>query len=47
MMIDTVTCGANAWFMLVAGVLTYGTLALAGAALVKYLFFTDRGGVAG
>ena len=42
-MIDTVTCGANAWFMLVAGVLTYGTLALAGAALVKYLFFTDRG----
>ena len=46
-MIDTVTCGANGWFMLVAGVLTYGALALAGAALVKYLFFTDRGHAAG
>jgi hypothetical protein len=47
MMIDNVTCGANAWFMLGAGVLTYGTLALAGAALVKYLFFSDRGHAAG
>ena len=34
-------------FMLAAGVLTYGALALAGAALVKYLFFTDRGHAAG
>jgi hypothetical protein len=47
MMIDTLTCGANGWLMLAAGVLTYGTLALAGAALVKYLFFADRGRVAG
>jgi hypothetical protein len=42
-MIDTLTCGANGWHMLGAGVLTYGTLALAGAALIKYLFFADRG----
>jgi hypothetical protein len=47
MMIDTLTCGANGWLMLAAGVLTYGTLALAGAALVKYLFFADRGPVVG
>jgi hypothetical protein len=33
--------------MLGAGVLTYGTLALAGAALVKYRFFADRGHAAG
>jgi len=46
-MIDTVTWGANGWFMLVAGVLTYGTLALAVVALVKYLFSADRGRVAG
>ena len=46
-MIDTLTCGANGWFMLAVGVLTYGTLALAGAALVKYLFFTHRGHAAG
>ena len=46
-MIDTLTCGANGWLMLAAGVLTYGTLALAGAALVKYLFFADRGRVVG
>ncbi len=47
-MMDTVlNCGANGWLMLAAGVLTYGTLALAGAALVKYLFFADRGHAAG
>ena len=46
-MIDTLTCGGNGWLMLAAGVLTYGTLALAGAALVKYLFFADRGRVVG
>ena len=46
-MIDTVTCGADGWFMLAAGVLTSGTLVLAGAALVKYLFFADRGRAAG
>jgi len=26
-MIDALTCGANGWLMLAAGVLTYGTLA--------------------
>ena len=31
-MIDALTCGANGWLMLTVGVLTYGTLALAGAA---------------
>jgi len=33
--------------MLAAGVLTYGTLALAGAALVKYIFFADLSRAAG
>jgi hypothetical protein len=47
-MMDTVlNCGANGWLMLAAGVLTYGTLALAGATLIKYLFFADRGHAAG
>ena len=46
-MIDALTCGANDWLMLAAGVLTYGTLALAGAALIKYLLFADRGHAAG
>lgn len=47
-MMDTVlNCGVNGWLMLAAGVLTYGMLALAGAALVKYLFFDDRGHAAG
>ena len=46
-MIDTLTCGANGWLILAAGVLTYGTLALAGAALMKYLFFGDRGHATG
>ncbi len=40
-------CGANGWLMLAAGILTYGTLALAGAALIKYLFFADRDYAAG
>lgn len=42
-MMDTVlNCGANGWLMLAAGVLTYGTLTLAAAALIKYLFFAYR-----
>lgn len=37
---DTVlNCGAGSWLMIAAGVVTYGLLGLAGAALVKYLFF--------
>jgi len=29
--------------MIAGGVLTFGVLALAGAALIKYLFFANRG----
>jgi hypothetical protein len=39
---SVLNCGANGWLMIAAGVVTYGMLALAGAALVKYLFFADR-----
>jgi hypothetical protein len=47
-MMDTVlNCGANGWLMLAAGVLIYGTLTLAGAALIKYLFFAYRSHTAG
>jgi hypothetical protein len=42
MMDSVLNCGANGWLMIAAGVVTYGVLALAGAALVKYLFFADR-----
>ena len=38
-----IDCGAHGWLMIAAGVVTYGVLALAGAALVKYLFFAGRG----
>ena len=47
MMETFLNCGANGWPMLAAGVLTYGTLVLAGAALIKYLFSTERGHAAG
>jgi hypothetical protein len=40
-------CGANGWLMLATGVLTYSTLGLAGAALIKYLFFGDHSHAAG
>ena len=46
-MIDTLTCGSNGWLMLAVSVLTYGMLALAGGALIKYLFFADRRHAAG
>ena len=36
------TCDTGGWPMIAAGVITYGVLALASAALVKYLFFGDR-----
>ncbi len=32
-------CVSSGWHMMAGGLLTYGVLALAGAALVKYLFF--------
>jgi len=47
-MMDTLlNCGANGWLMIAGGVVTYGVLALVGAALIKYLFFADHGGAAG
>jgi hypothetical protein len=47
MLMDSVfNCGTGGWFMIAAAVATYGLLALAGAALVKYLFFTNRRGTA-
>ena len=39
---SVLNCGASGWLMIAAGVLTYGLLALAGAALVKYIFFASR-----
>jgi len=43
-MTDTLlNCGANGWLMIAGGLLTYGVLALAGTALVKYVFFSTRG----
>ena len=42
-MLDTVlNCSPHAWPMIAGGVLTFGVLALAGAALIKYLFFANR-----
>ncbi len=35
-------CVSSGWHMMAGGLLTYGVLALAGAALVKYLFFVGR-----
>jgi hypothetical protein len=46
-MTDTfLNCGIGGWFMLASGVVTFGLLVLAGTALVKYIFFTDRSRVA-
>jgi len=36
-------CGTNEWLVIARVVLISGVLALGGAALVKYLFFTSRG----
>ena len=38
---SVLNCGADGWLMIAAGIVTYGVLALAGAALVKYLFFAQ------
>jgi hypothetical protein len=35
-------CGTNGWLVTAGGILTYGALALAAAALGKYLFFARR-----
>jgi hypothetical protein len=42
MMNSVLDCGSNGWLMIASGVVTYGLLALAGAALVKNLFFPGR-----
>ena len=36
------SCTNGGWFMIAAGIATYGLMALAGAALVKYLFFENH-----
>lgn len=46
MMDSVLNCSSGGWFMIAAGIATYGLLALAGTALVKYLFFAGRGGAA-
>ena len=40
------SCSEGGWFMIAAGIATYGVLGLAGAALVKYLFFTSHSSAA-
>ena len=40
-MANLLNCGSGGWFMITAGIATYGLLALAGAALIKYLFFVS------
>ena len=42
MMNGLMDCGAHGWMMIAGSVLFYGVLALAGAALVKYIFFEGR-----
>ena len=46
MMDSVLNCGGAGWLMVAGGIATYGVLALASAALVKYLFFTGRGSAA-
>jgi len=42
-MIDSLRdCGTTGWLMIAGVILTDGALALAGAALIKYLFFAGR-----
>ena len=46
-MLDSVlSCSTGGWFMIAAGITTYGVLALAGAALIKHLFFANRSSAA-
>jgi hypothetical protein len=48
MTMDSVfNCGTSGWLMIASGVITFGVLALAGAALIKYLFVGERGGATG
>ena len=43
MMNGMMNCG---WLMITGGVVVYGVLILAGAALIKYLFAANRGSTA-
>jgi len=43
---EFLNCGTSGWLMIAGGAVAYGVLALAGAALIKYLFSTNRGTVA-
>jgi hypothetical protein len=42
MMDSVLNCGTGGWLMIASGVISYGVLLLAGAALVKYLFSAQR-----
>jgi hypothetical protein len=42
MMNSLLDCGGNGWLMIAGVAVTYGVLALGGAALAKYLFFGNR-----
>jgi hypothetical protein len=42
MMDSVLSCATGGWIMLAGSILTYGTLALAGAALIKHLFFAGH-----
>lgn len=42
MMQSALNCGPHGWAMIASMVTVYGVLALGGAALIKYLFFTKR-----
>jgi hypothetical protein len=41
-MMDVLNCASSGWLAVAGSVVTYGLLALAGAALIKYLFFAYR-----
>jgi hypothetical protein len=42
MMHNMMDCGAVGWLMMAGAALKYAVLLLAGAALIKYLFFASR-----
>ena len=42
MMESMLNCSTNGWLMIAGGIVTYGVLILAGAAVIKYLFSAER-----
>ena len=42
MMQSALNCGLHGWTMIASMITVYGVLALGGAALIKYLFFSKR-----